>query len=178
MRTKTVYPTEDIAGLWFGQHCDFARNPQHNFYFEGDTIYSYGSHFACAKRIRNERSEVAYLVNPENYSNTTAKHMSLVRQQVGWTGRLYGIKAFELNPQGIPQKDGPVEYQSRIDKLAIKTMKARTHGPWYCQRLLELLDTAKAFALYFDLDIEFKVPEQYRQALRLKMVLWNLAGEL
>lgn len=45
-----------------------------NMYFGGSTIYSYGYHFPIATR-----TDQATFFNISNYSNTTAKHKSLVR---------------------------------------------------------------------------------------------------
>ena len=49
-RIRTVHPADMVAHLWAHKSQDFARNPGHNFYFHGDTIYSYGSHFPVAPR--------------------------------------------------------------------------------------------------------------------------------
>jgi len=43
-------------------------------YFNGSTIYSYGSHFPIAKHIVNEQGQRAVLFTERDYSNTTAKH--------------------------------------------------------------------------------------------------------
>jgi hypothetical protein len=45
-----------------------------NMFFKGSTIYSYGEHFPIATRT----DEVTFF-NLNKYSNTTAKHKSLVR---------------------------------------------------------------------------------------------------
>ena len=39
-RIRTVWPVDMVAHLWAHKSQDFARNPGHNFYFHGDTIYS------------------------------------------------------------------------------------------------------------------------------------------
>jgi hypothetical protein len=43
-RIRHVHPTDMVAHLWAHQSQDSARNGG-NFYFEGDTLYSYGAHF-------------------------------------------------------------------------------------------------------------------------------------
>ena len=57
MRTRTVHPADMVAHLWAHKSQDFARNPGHNFYFHGDTIYSYGSHFPVARHVENKRGK-------------------------------------------------------------------------------------------------------------------------
>ena len=78
---KRVYSrNEEVAELWAAQDQDFARNRQGNFYFNGNTIYSYGRHFPIAM-IENRFHRTFILNNSRRYSMTTNRHQSLVR----WT---------------------------------------------------------------------------------------------
>lgn len=62
-----------VAHLWAHQSQDRASGS--NFYFEGDKIYSYGSHFCAGKIFDN-----IVLINSSGYSVTTSGHMTMVRQ--------------------------------------------------------------------------------------------------
>lgn len=75
-RIKTIYPTNEIAHLWIHQKVEFAKNPGHNLYFEGKTIYSYGRHFPIAVILERDSNKI--LVNSNTYSQTTASHKSKV----------------------------------------------------------------------------------------------------
>lgn len=78
---KKVFTDQSaIAHLWANQSQNEARNSNYSFYFNGSTIYSYGSHFAIAKHVTNEAGEVATLFTTRSYSNTTAKHINITRQ--------------------------------------------------------------------------------------------------
>lgn len=70
-----------VAHLWAHQKQDFATNGS-NFYFQGKEIYSYGPHFRCASVETNKFGHKAYLVTTRTYSNTTAKHMGMVRNAI------------------------------------------------------------------------------------------------
>lgn len=49
-----------------------------HMFIEGDTIYSYGSHFPIARRyIKGDRQ--IYVMNTRGYSATTGRHKSYVR---------------------------------------------------------------------------------------------------
>ena len=50
-----------------------------NMFFEKDRIYSYGRHYLLAEFIEHE-CETFILINDKGYSNSTAKHICLVRQ--------------------------------------------------------------------------------------------------
>src|SRR5579872_324467 len=92
-RTKHVFPTDEIAHLWaHSKTQDDARNPGGNFYFSGDTIYSYGSHFPIARHVTNEQGQAAILFTNQTYSNTTAKHIGQVRRAIP-----HGVPVFEVH---------------------------------------------------------------------------------
>jgi len=47
-----------------------------NMIIEGDTVYSYGTHFPIAKHLKGK----IYLFNSDSYSMSTSNHMNLVRR--------------------------------------------------------------------------------------------------
>lgn len=82
---KTVFTdASQVAHLWAHQSQDSAKNAGHNFYFTGDTIYSYGSHFPIA-RIYNGK----VLFTTRGYSNTTSKHIAMVRSACSHMDKIY-----------------------------------------------------------------------------------------
>lgn len=50
-----------VAHLWANEMKEFANGS--NFYFEDESIYSYGRHFEVGRIVRNKRGEKAYLIN-------------------------------------------------------------------------------------------------------------------
>ena len=71
---RHVFTNNDaIAKLWATQAQNHARNKRHNFYFTGNTIYSYGEHFPIA--IIEERFGRKFVIyNSRSYSTTTNRH--------------------------------------------------------------------------------------------------------
>lgn len=51
------------------------RGSSNRMYIEGDTIYSYGSHFPIAHRTKK-----GYTFNRSKYSHSTSKHQGAVRR--------------------------------------------------------------------------------------------------
>jgi hypothetical protein len=78
-RMKHVFDTGEVPHLWAHQSQESARNPQGNLYFDGDTIYSYGSHFPIARHVKNAKGRAAILFTTQTYSRTTSGHCSAVR---------------------------------------------------------------------------------------------------
>jgi len=66
----------DVAHLWAHQLQESAYCG--NLYFEGDTIYSYGSHFPISRIVYNSRGEKAYIFNENTYSSSTSQHQNWV----------------------------------------------------------------------------------------------------
>ncbi len=65
-----------VAHLWASGNK--ASGKGSNFYFEGDTIYSYGNHFPIARRI----NENLYLITQRGYSVSTSRHISYARRAI------------------------------------------------------------------------------------------------
>lgn len=75
---RNVFTSSDLCHVWANQQQQSGRNSNGSMYFQGSTIYSYGSHFPIAKHVRNEQGQRAVLFTERTYSNTTAKHMNHV----------------------------------------------------------------------------------------------------
>jgi hypothetical protein len=77
---KTVFnDISEVAHLWASQAQPTARNSG-NFYYNGLTIYSYGSHFPIAQIWDKDNSIVFF--TSRSYSNTTAKHKDCVHYAI------------------------------------------------------------------------------------------------
>jgi len=72
---KTVFNTSELPHIWAAQTQNTGKAG--SFYFNGKTIYSYGSHFPIATIDGN-----SVLFTMRSYSNTTAKHINKARQAV------------------------------------------------------------------------------------------------
>lgn len=79
---KRVLETSAVAHAWMNKTQSDARNAGGNFYFEGDTIYSYGRHFEIAKHVTNDNGDTAVLLTNRRYSNTTAKQVHIVNMAI------------------------------------------------------------------------------------------------
>lgn len=75
---KRVHTPDMVAHLWAHQAQDEARTPTSNLYFQGPTVFSYGSHFPIARHT--EKHGAAVLFTTRSYSVTTSKHLAIVRQ--------------------------------------------------------------------------------------------------
>lgn len=101
---KRVLTASEVAHTWAHQLQSDARTAQNNFYFNGDTIYSYGSHFPIAKILPDGK----VLMTLRTYSNTTTKQVGLVRSAVSHMEKLY---CYDINSN---YTQGNYEHQRNI----------------------------------------------------------------
>lgn len=78
-----------VAHLWANEKRESANGS--NFYFKGESIYSYGRHFEVGRIVRNKRGEKAYLINDTYYSSTTSKHQYYVREAIPTGSKVFFV---------------------------------------------------------------------------------------
>ena len=130
---RNVYPESELYHLWaHGVPADRSiRNASGNVRVEGDTIYSYGSHFPMAQRVTLTPDRTGpltvYLFTTRTYSVTTAGHLHATRSAMRGNGRVFHIDPTDAQhrPLWEPLTTGkgsarPVAewFQSRINRAA------------------------------------------------------------
>jgi len=143
---KTVFTDiSTIAHLWANKTQSEAKNSGRNFYFESDTIYSYGRHFPIAKHIENNGIN-AVLFTERSYSNTTAKHIAVVRQS---SRHLNIIDC--LSPESSRNENFNY-WQKCIESEAGKLLKAKK-PEIYLSKIDSIKDKINRYVKYFDIEI-------------------------
>jgi hypothetical protein len=152
-RVKYVFQDNDkIAHLWVGHNLSGngqseARNPQRNFYFSDDTIYSYGSHFPIARFVRNGKKQ-AIQFTTRGYSPTTSGHISTVR------GAIQGndIPVFHIyHATDTGGGNNLVDYVKRIDAAIEKQSKSRStrNIAEYRATAVSLIEECRAYCRFW-----------------------------
>lgn len=86
---KNVVNKETVAHLWANKVQNSARTPNGSMYFDGDSVFSYGSHFCIAKHIRNDNNVNGILFTIRKYSVTTSVQCGIVRQALNGQNIIY-----------------------------------------------------------------------------------------
>jgi len=71
---KTVFTNSECVHTFAQRTQDNGRTSNKNIFFEGDSIYSYGYHYELGRFLDDK----TILINDEGYSNSTAKHITLL----------------------------------------------------------------------------------------------------
>jgi hypothetical protein len=152
-RIRHVHPADMVAHLWANRAQDSARNGDSgNLYFDGDTIYSYGSHFPIARHVETKHGH-AVLFTTRNYSQTTAGHKCIVARACRHLTVFYVQHVCDTNRKGQF-----AEYRGRYVALARQYSRARSNKPWILDSLRNLVEEANRFAQFFGLRSRLSLP--------------------
>ena len=152
-RTRYVHPVDMVAHLWAHKSQDSARNPCRNFYFYGDTIYSYGSHFPIARHV-TRKGKSAVLFTTRSYSSTTAGHKCTVESACRH------LTVFHVaDVTGSDCRKQFAQYRAEYMGLVGKYAKARQRKPDILADLRGLVEEANRYADFFGLRARLTLPD-------------------
>lgn len=147
---RTVVSNKELPHLWAHQTQSHARNGNDTFYFSGDTIYSYGSHFPIAKHVTNSRGDKAILFTTSGYSTTTSQHISLVRHSIPGGVLVFNV---DLYKHVFTPETEIAHYNERIQALERSAVRRRSEDRknWDLGEAASVHSEAVEFARFFDI---------------------------
>jgi len=140
-----------VAHLWANKSQDSARESGGRFYFVGDTIYSYGSHFPIARHVAH-KGKAAVLFTTRNYSATTAGHKCMVE------GACRHLTVFHVADLYGDHRKQVADYRNRFMGLVGTYAKARQRKPEILAQLRGLVSEANEYAEFFGLRARLSLP--------------------
>jgi hypothetical protein len=158
---RHVYPNHEIPHLWAHQTQEEAHNSSGSFYFNGPTIFSYGSHFPIARHVINDGGERAILFTTASHSITTTHHCSLVRRAIPAAVPAFDVPQVQGSWGGNPNHQDNVEsYIRRLSDLLSKARRSRTdcNREWREREALGLRQQLRRYIAFFDV-CDVTVPE-------------------
>lgn len=150
-----------VAHVWAQQSKESGKGS--NFFFEGETIYSYGYHFPIARFIDNN----TVLMTTRGYSVTTSQHIGYVGQALpGW------LTLFRVNdPSATDQRKNYHHMTSELQYLLPKIAKAKSKRQDYIDEYNAGIDSADRFSKFFKLG--YKKREYFHDELPKKLEARN-----
>lgn len=144
-----------VAHMWASKQQDSARYSGGNFYYEGNTIYSYGSHFPIARHIEyNGKKAVLFTLN--TYSNTTAKHIHVVRHACNHLNLIY---CYDLSNNHIVNFS---RWQS-VAEQTVSHLKTARKPEKYLNELNYITGQVNKYAEFF----EVPIPDALKEVLSI-----------
>ena len=145
---KTVFTdASQVAHLWANKKQESAKNSGHNFFFQGDTIYSYGSHFPIARHFKD-----VVLFTLRTYSVTTSSHISMTR---GACSHLPKVYCYEIpnskQDTGAHQKN--FERWANEVKENISKLKNARKPAMYVSAIESIISQVNEYVKFFKLKL-------------------------
>lgn len=151
---KTVFTSSMVAHTWAQQKQAHGRNGTGSFYFEGPTIYSYGSHFPIATFHTRTDGERRVLFTTAGYSTTTnSKHIPKARYAIRG-----GVPVFNV-PHVKGDGDNLADYAARVSELTLRAVRARNNAKWLIREAVRLAEEANRYAKWFALPGRVEIPQ-------------------
>lgn len=167
---KTVVDADTVLRLWRQQgEQKYATVSSRNFYFQDETLYSYGAHFPLARFIADAKfcRGRCVLLNDHRYSPTTAKHQS-------WTRRAVSAWPNWAVPDLSPDIGGHatnVAYFAEWITGAVETLRAaRYRRDWALRSVLNRERDANAYLHHFRLRSRTWLPKDFDLAAEEALV--------
>lgn len=132
-----------VAHIWAQQ--TKASGKGSSFFFEGDTIYSYGKHFPVAKFI----SSNTVLVTTRGYSITTCRHISLTQSA------LHGLplNVFHVdNVLATDHRDNWDKLNNEFQLTLVRIVRARTNAEFLIELANNAARHANDYAAFFNIE--------------------------
>jgi hypothetical protein len=152
-RQRTVFFNDMVAHVWANRSQQEGRNRQGNFYFVGDSIFSYGSHYEIARHVER-KGRRAILFNNAGSTITTERNKRLVRRAIPAGVPVFHVDSFDATPRDILKS-----YRARFADLALTYSRARTNRPWYLKSMARLVAEANECAAFYGLRGRLAMPD-------------------
>lgn len=146
---------KQVAHEWAAQQKPHAKGS--HFYFEGPSIFSYGSHFEIARFIRPD----LILFTSRTYSNTTARHIHLARMAIPSNVQIFEVPHVDavLRHNALMDSSGHKEnveyFIKQMEFFVERTYRARTNTENYINSARALQISLGAYLTEFKLKKKF-----------------------
>lgn len=127
-----------------------SSSKRNNLFFTGDTIYSYGSHFAIARHVTNKSGEHAVFFTSRDYSVSTARHKRYTHSAIPQDAVVFYVYSPEASVETSWRalKEDAAELRAHLDNA--KSRKERV-SLWRAYRKAtgDLIRFAKFFGIRY-----------------------------
>lgn len=142
----------DIAHDWANRQDGTGIGAGGNMLYGGGCIYSYGEHFIIAKHVKNETGERAVLFTERTYSQTTAKHIAIVRNASSHLNIIY------VADPALTKEELFEDWKERIVTIGEKLAQAKRPQK-HAAEIAGLFSEATRYANFFG----YAIPEPLAQ---------------
>ena len=152
-----------VAHLW-GNPDTRKRNEARgsNFWFNGDTIYSYGGHNfegLLARIHKYKKVNYVLVASQWRHSSTTSRHHNEAMQAVRHLTKFVVADATKK-----PNADDVRRYRKVIAGMVETARAAKSKKKWCLENLVTVINEANLFAVTFGFKSRFALPEGFEES--------------
>lgn len=139
---RKVVSNSDVAHLFATREQEYAQNSSQSFWFQGDRLYSFGTHFCIARFVDDN----TLLFNNQHYSNTTSKHVRLA-----WQATMQYKRIVCHNPTGSLVENFD-DWRRKIE-LTLKSLEKARKQSIYLSALDRYKYEVEDYCGHFQIDV-------------------------
>lgn len=140
-----------VAHCWANQ--TKAKGRGSNFFFDGESIYSYGHHFEVARLVQTERNKTIALHTTTNYSVTTQRHKQEARMACHNLHESFYVPSFPMRRDVPPErtwfKETFKHYHDKAVESHRKAKRARVYTDMHLREAKEAIANARLLKSHF-----------------------------
>jgi len=164
---KTVFTNAELPHIWAYQSQNEGRTPNGSFYFNRESIYSYGRHFVIATIV--ESTQTVFFTE-RSYSNTTVRHIYKTAAAIPFGfNKIYcpyppTFCGYDENRKLFSNKEENFKYWLNEAEFSAKKLTNARKPEIYLSQLQEIENKVNAFCKYF----KIKAPKKLQNVLSVK----------
>ena len=140
-----------VAHCWANQTKPKGRGS--NFFFEGESIYSYGGHFEVARLVQTEKGKTIALHTNARYSVTTERHKSEALSACHNLHEQFYVPSFPMRAMEAPTrawfKDVFAHYRNKAVESYSMAKRSRKYTDMHLRNAEEATANARALKAHY-----------------------------
>lgn len=157
---KRVFNNAELSHVWASQKQSTGRG--NNMFFQGDTIYSYGNHYAIAKMYA---AKGLVLINSKGYSNTTAKHTRHVARAVTHLETFYVPNVYDARaPENV------THLANRVADCITSFISSRRGYSYQLETILKAVKNFNDYCYTFNINDSIRIDDETLADLQALLV--------
>ena len=134
-----------VAHVWANQNRESARGS--NFFFHGESIWSYGMHFEVARLMQTEKGKTISVHTSAGYSNSTARHQCCALNACHGLHEVFTLPVFPVSRDDF--KEAFAWYMGQAVAAMDKASRARVYGERLIAEAEGYIDEARRLKAHF-----------------------------
>ena len=161
---KKLATNQSVGHSWY--YREYEEAGCSNFYYQGDTIYSYGNHYPIARKLTDSilfTIDGSGFIGTSAYSSTTSRHVSYTRQAIPKSATVLFVNNVKAKTKLEHLKN--YDYNMDLIGFIVKEIAKGRDDTWAqdqrVKSLKKLIESMNLYTAMFKLGKRQILPEQF-----------------